>query len=225
MAVKITNVGLEAVALPYPLVGQLGPGKSVVVDRTKAQVLAAIPRAGAGYGLRFTELSGYTGPFDASYAPPSPVASADIASLAVGKLTPGTNGQVLTTAGGVAAWAAAAAGASLPTGCDTLAAVQNVATAGLTSDLALTANAFVTLLRFTDGVGPSLDGVVSGGGAFRILIIRPTASTVQVVDHTTSASAVANRFETAVLLGSTGAGGIWAYDPTSLRWVNLGHQF
>lgn len=286
MAVRITNVGLEAVALPYPLVGQLGPGKGVVVDRTKAQLLAAIPRAGAGYGLRFTELPGYTGPFDASYAPTSPVASADITSLAVNKLVPGTNGQVLTTAGGVAAWGAGASAptgdgiphivggvqqaaaspivdadvglaaalsvsklapagtnghllatvagvatwvadsaAALPTGCSTLAAVQDVAAAGLTSDLALAANAFVTLLRFTNGVGPSLDGVVSGGGAFRILIIRPSAASVQVVDHTTSASAAANRFETAVLLGSTGAGGIWAYDPTSLRWVNLGHQF
>lgn len=155
------------------------------------------------------------------------IVNADVhtaAALAVSKLAPaGTNGHVLTTSAGVAAWAAAA-GASLPTGCSTLAAVQNVATAGLTSDLALTDNAFITLLRFTDGVGPSLDGIVSGSGAFRIVIIRSAAS-VQVNDYTTSVSAAANMFETAVTLASTGAGGIWAYDPTSLRWINLGHQF
>lgn len=156
------------------------------------------------------------------------VVNADVdpaAALAVSKLAPaGTNGHVLTTSAGVAAWAAAS-GASLPTGCSTLAAVQDVATAGLTSDLALTANAFITLLRFTDGVGPSVDGLVSGGGAFRIVVILPSASSVQIVDYTTSASAAANQFETGVTLASTGAGGIWAYDPTSLRWINLGHQF
>ena len=156
------------------------------------------------------------------------IVNADVhasAALAVSKLAPaGTNGHVLTTSAGVAAWAAAA-GASLPTGCSTLAAVQDVATAGLTSDLALTDNAFITLLRFTDGVGPSLDGIVSGSGAFRIVIIRPSAASVQVNDYTTSVSAAANMFETAVTLAATGAGGIWAYDPTSLRWINLGHQF
>lgn len=147
------------------------------------------------------------------------------AAVAVSKLAPaGTNGHVLTTSAGVAAWAAAA-GASLPTGCSTLAAVQDVATAGLTSDLALTANAFVTLLRFTDAVAPQVDGIVSGGAAFRIVIIRPSAASVAIVDYTTSASSAANQFETAVTLASTGAGGIWAYDPTSLRWINLGHQF
>lgn len=156
------------------------------------------------------------------------IVNADVhasAALAVSKLAPaGTNGHVLTTSAGVAAWAAAA-GASLPTGCSTLAAVQNVATAGLTSDLALTDNAFITLLRFTDAVAPQVDGIVSGSGAFRIVIIRPSAASVAIVDYTTSASSAANQFETAVTLASTGAGGIWAYDPTSLRWINLGHQF
>jgi hypothetical protein len=66
---------------------------------------------------------------------------------------------------------------------------------------------------------------VWGSGAFRIVIIRPSAASVQVVDYTTSVSAAANQFETAVTLATTGAGGIWAYDPTSLRWINLGHQF
>ncbi len=121
--------------------------------------------------------------------------------------------------------AGAASGAALPAGCSALTAVQDVATAGLSSNLALAANAFITLLRFTDGVGPSLDGVVSAGGAFRIIVIRPSASSVQIVDYTTSASAGANQFETGVTLATTGAGGIWAYDPTSLRWINLGHQF
>jgi hypothetical protein len=157
------------------------------------------------------------------------IVNADVnaaAAIAVSKLAPaGTNGHVLTTSAGVAAWAAAAGGASLPTGCSTLAAVQDVATAGLTSDLALTANAFVTLLRFTDAVAPQVDGIVSGGAAFRIVIIRPSAASVQVNDYTTSVSAAANQFETAVTLATTGAGGIWAYDPTSLRWINLGHQF
>lgn len=117
------------------------------------------------------------------------------------------------------------AGAALPAGCSVLTAVQDVATAGLTSDLALTANAFVTLLRFTDAVAPQVDGIVSGSGAFRIVIIRPSAASVAIVDYTTSVSSAANRFETAVTLASTGAGGIWAYDPTSARWINLGHQF
>jgi hypothetical protein len=156
------------------------------------------------------------------------IVNADVhasAALAVSKLAPaGTNGHVLTTSAGVAAWAAAA-GASLPTGCSTLAAVQNVAAAGLTSNLALTDNAFITLLRFTDAVAPQVDGIVSGSGAFRIVIIRPSAASVAIVDYTTSASSAANQFETAVTLASTGAGGIWAYDPTSLRWINLGHQF
>ncbi len=116
-------------------------------------------------------------------------------------------------------------GAALPPGCSTLAAVQDVAAAGLTSDLVLAANAFVTLLRFTAAVAPQLDGIVSGGGAFRIVIIRPSAASVQVNDYTTSVSAAANQFETSVTLAATGAGGIWAYDPTSLRWINLGHQF
>jgi hypothetical protein len=156
------------------------------------------------------------------------IVNADVnaaAAIAVSKLAPaGTNGHVLTTSAGVAAWAAAS-GASLPTGCSTLAAVQDVAAAGLTSDLALTANAFITLLRFTDAVAPQVDGIVSGSGAFRIVIIRPSAASVAIVDYTTSASAAANQFETAVTLATTGAGGIWAYDPTSLRWINLGHQF
>ena len=156
------------------------------------------------------------------------IVNADVnaaAAIAVSKLAPaGTNGHVLTTSAGVAAWAAAA-GASLPTGCSTLAAVQDVAAAGLTSNLALTDNAFITLLRFTDAVAPQVDGIVSGSGAFRIVIIRPSAASVAIVDYTTSASSAANQFETAVTLASTGAGGIWAYDPTSLRWINLGHQF
>jgi nucleoside-diphosphate-sugar epimerase len=102
------------------------------------------------------------------------IVNADVhasAAVAVSKLAPGTNGHVLTTSAGVAAWAAAA-GASLPTGCSTLAAVQDVAAAGLTSNLALTDNAFITLLRFTDAVAPQVDGIVSGSGAFRIVIIR-----------------------------------------------------
>jgi hypothetical protein len=156
------------------------------------------------------------------------IVNADVhaaAAIAVSKLAPaGTNGHVLTTSAGVAAWAAAS-GASLPTGCSTLAAVQNVATAGLSSNLVLTDNAFITLLRFTDAVAPQVDGIVSGSGAFRIVIIRPSAASVQVNDYTTSVSAAANQFETAVTLATTGAGGIWAYDPTSLRWINLGHQF
>ncbi len=148
------------------------------------------------------------------------------AAIAVSKLAPaGTNGHVLTTSAGVAAWAAASSGAALPTGCSVLAATQDVATAGLTSDLALTDNAFITLLRFTDAVAPSVDGIVSGSGAFRIVVIRPSAASVAIVDYTTSVSSAANQFETAVTLASTGAGGIWAYDPTSLRWINLGHQF
>lgn len=155
------------------------------------------------------------------------IVNADVhasAAVAVSKLAPGTNGHVLTTSAGVAAWAAAS-GASLPTGCSTLAAVQDVATAGLSSDLSLTANAFITLLRFTDAVAPQVDGIVSGSGAFRIVIIRPSAASVAIVDYTTSVSSAANQFETAVTLAATGAGGIWAYDPTSLRWINLGHQF
>lgn len=146
------------------------------------------------------------------------------AAVAVSKLAAGTNGHVLTTSAGVPTWAANAA-AALPTGCSALAAVQDVAAAGLTSDLALTDNAFITLLRFTDAVAPSVDGIVSGSGAFRIVIIRPSAASVAIVDYTTSVSAAANQFETAVTLAATGAGGIWAYDPTSLRWINLGHQF
>lgn len=147
------------------------------------------------------------------------------AALAVSKLAPaGTNGHVLTTSAGVAAWAAAS-GASLPTGCSTLTAVQNVATAGLTSDLALTANAFITLLRFTDVLGQSLDGIVSGSGAFRIVIIRPTITTVQVVDYSTSVSAAANQFESSTLMAAVSQGGVWAYDPTSLRWINFGLQY
>lgn len=148
------------------------------------------------------------------------------AALAVSKLAPaGTNGHVLTTSAGVAAWAAAAGGASLPTGCSTLAAVQDVATAGLTSDLALTANAFVTLLRFTDAVAPQVDGIVSGGGAFRFIVIRPSAASVQVVDYATSASAAANQFDSPVLLANPLQAGIFAYDPTSARWMTLGHTW
>jgi hypothetical protein len=148
------------------------------------------------------------------------------AAVAVSKLAPaGTNGHVLTTSAGVAAWAAAAGGASLPTGCSTLAAVQDVATAGLTSDLALTANAFITLLRFTDGGASSLDGVASGSNAFRFLVIRPVTSSVQIVDYSTSASAAANQFESAAALSVAQHGGIFAYDPTSQRWLTLGHTW
>lgn len=157
------------------------------------------------------------------------IVNADVdaaAALAASKLAPaGTNGHVLTTVAGVAAWAAAAGGASLPTGCSTLAAVQDVAAAGLTSDLALTANAFITLLRFTDAGGPSLDGIVSDGGAFRFVVIRPSAASVQVVDYTTSASAAANQFDSAVLLANPLQAGIFAYDPTSQRWMTLGHTW
>jgi hypothetical protein len=116
-------------------------------------------------------------------------------------------------------------GAALPSGCSTLVAVQDVAAAGLSSDLVLTANAFVTLLRFTDGAGPSLDGIVSSGGAFRIVVILSPGSSVQVVDYTTSASGANNRFGTAALLGAPEHGGVYAYDPTSLRWVNCGHTW
>lgn len=156
------------------------------------------------------------------------VVNADVdaaAAVAVSKLAPaGTNGHVLTTSAGVAAWAAAS-GASLPTGCSTLAAVQDVAAAGLTSDLVLTANAFITLLRFTDGGASSLDGVVSGSGAFRFLVIRPATSSVQIVEYITSASAAANQFESAVALSVAQYGGIFAYDPTSQRWLTLGHTW
>jgi hypothetical protein len=148
------------------------------------------------------------------------------AALAPSKLAPaGTNGHVLTTVGGVAAWAAAAGGAALPTGCSTFAAVQDVATAGLTSDLALTANAFITLLRFTDGGASSLDGVASGSNAFRFLVIRPVTSSVQIVDYGSSASAAANQFESAAALSVAQHGGIFAYDPTSQRWLTLGHTW
>lgn len=116
-------------------------------------------------------------------------------------------------------------GAALPPGCSTLAAVQDVATAGLISDLALTANAFVTLLRFTDGVGPHLDGIVSDGGAFRLVVLHPSASSLQVVDYATSASAAANQFDSPALLGNPLQAGIFAYDPTSQRWMTLGHTW
>jgi hypothetical protein len=146
------------------------------------------------------------------------------AAVAVAKLAAGTNGHVLTTTGGVPGWAANAA-AALPTGCSTLTAVQDVATAGLTSDLALTANAFITLLRFTDGGASSLDGVVSASGSFRFLVIRPVTSSVQIVDYGSSASAAANQFESPAALSVAQHGGIFAYDPTSQRWLTLGHTW
>jgi hypothetical protein len=155
------------------------------------------------------------------------IVNADVdtaAAVAVSKLAPGTDGYILATVAGVASWIADVS-ASMPTGCSTLVAVQDVATAGLTSDLALTANAFITLLRFTHGVGPSIDGIISGSGAFRFVIIRPSVSSVQIYDYTTSASSAANQFETAVALSTPGAGGTFAYDPTSARWINLGHQW
>jgi hypothetical protein len=155
------------------------------------------------------------------------IVNADVdtaAAVAVSKLAPGTDGYILATVAGVASWIANVS-ASMPTGCSTLVAVQDVATAGLTSDLALTANAFITLLRFTHSVGPSIDGIISGSGAFRFVIIRPSVSSVQIYDYTTSASSAANQFETAVALSTPGAGGTFAYDPTSARWINLGHQW
>jgi hypothetical protein len=116
-------------------------------------------------------------------------------------------------------------GVALPAGCSVLSAVQDVAAAGLTSDLVLTDNAFITVLRFTDGVGPSLDGIISSGGAFRLVVILSPGSSLQVVDHWTSASGANNRIGTAALLGGTEQGGVFAYDPTSLRWVTCGHTW
>lgn len=116
-------------------------------------------------------------------------------------------------------------GGSLPYGCSTLAAVQDVATGGVISDLVLTANAFITLVRFTDALGPQIDGIVSGSGAFRIVVLRGVGSSLQVNDYTTSLSAAANQFTTSVSLAASGYGGVWVYDPTTQKWVNTGHTW
>lgn len=216
--VQATGTGI-----PHVVGGVLNAASSLIVDAdVHASAAIALSKIVNPTGTGLVKAAG--GVFSAAAAL---LVNADVdaaAAVAVSKLAAGTDGHVLTTSAGVPTWAANAA-ASLPTGCSALAAVQDVATAGLTSDLALTANAFVTLLRFTDAVAPQLDGIVSDGGAFRIVIIRPSAASVQINDYTTSVSAAANQFETAVTLAAPGAGGIWAYDPTSLRWINLGHQF
>lgn len=116
-------------------------------------------------------------------------------------------------------------GAALPPGCSTLVAVQDVATGGVISDLALTANAFITMLRFTDALNPQIDGIVSGSGAFRVAVLRPSGSTLQIVDYTTSVSGASNRFGTGTLLNNAEHGGAYVYDPTSLRWINIGHTW
>jgi hypothetical protein len=216
--VQATGTGI-----PHVVGGALNAASSLIVDAdVHASAAIALSKIVNPTGTGLVKAAG--GVFAAAAAL---LVNADVdaaAAVAVSKLAAGTNGHVLTTSAGVPTWAAST-GAALPTGCSALAAVQDVATAGLTSDLVLTANAFVTLLRFTDAVAPQLDGIVSGSGAFRIVIIRPSAASVAIVDYTTSVSSAANQFETAVTLASPIAGGIWAYDPTSLRWINLGHQF
>jgi hypothetical protein len=218
-ASNIVNADIDASAAIA--VSKLAPG-------TNGQVLTTTGGA-AAWGTGATTPTGTGIPHivgGVQDAAASTIVNADIsasAAVAVSKLAAGTNGDVLTTSGGVAAWAAGFA--TLPTNCSVLAAVQDVTSSGTISDLALTANAFITLLRFTDATNPQVDGVISGSGAFRIIIIRPSTSSVQIVDYTTSVSSAANQFETSVNLAITGAGGTFAYDPTSARWINLGHQW
>ncbi len=102
MPCSIRNPNLEACALPWPFRGILAGGHGIALDLTAAAFLALVPQAGPA--LIVTDLTGYTGPYNTTFAGSS-AAPTDLTlagAIAAGTtLAAGTG--ISTAAGGVSA--------------------------------------------------------------------------------------------------------------------------